>query len=360
MIFVFNWWNRTSGQEKFVQFVAFLFVFGFSSIISGGLLGAPMGLACLYIVYDCIKKRSLTGFYMPVKAWLGLVLFLLSVIGASLLLGHEPSIHMALDYAYWAIPFPVLYYLGKQADIRYAALLGALLSLGVSSANVAYTEYLLMQGQKIKLAIQNNGRIGAFDRTSNIYALLVIGILPLLFAAFKDEKLRARTGFLALQIIVSAMGLWALWKTGSRGAMLGLCLGGFFVFLTVRFRQQIWKALTVVLLTVTLLISGYAFWGIVPGGKHGYDDTIRLHLLKSSWAMWRDHKVSGVGLAKWEANYAGKYFSYILSRKRIQNLAVKRYAKKKHLKIAAIPRKTRIAIQKQNTCHQQAFSPFTQ
>ena len=150
---------------------------------------------------------------------------------------------------------------------------------------------------------------------------------------------------MALLTVASATGLWALWITGSRGAMLGLCLGGFFVFLTVYFRQQIWKALAVVLLTGVVLFSGYAFWGIVPGGTHGYDDSTRLHMIKSSQAMWRDHKVSGVGLTQWEPNYAGKYFSYIFSKKAIQNRALNAYAKSKRIKPNAIPPKTRIAIE---------------
>ncbi len=71
-----DWWHSATKEEKFIQFVVFFFAFGYSSIISGSFLGIPMGLACLYIVYDCVKKRSLAGFYMPVKDGRGLWLFL--------------------------------------------------------------------------------------------------------------------------------------------------------------------------------------------------------------------------------------------------------------------------------------------
>ena len=304
MFSISSWWNHTPKQEKFVQFVVFLFVFGYSTDISGAMLGWPMGLAWLYIVYDCIKKRSLAGFYMPRNYWLGTVVFLGSVVLASVLLGDKPSMEMAGQYVYWALPFPVLFYLGKQADIKYAALAGVMVSVLASAGSMAYMEYLLSQGQKLKTNL--GGRIGAFDRHPNVYSLLAIGVLPVLLASFADGRLRSRTGVLILQLVVSLAGLWSLWIAHSRGAMLGMVVGVLFVLWAVHCCNSAWKAVFSLVLVIVLAYAGVAFSGVMLDG-HGYDNTARLRAMKFTYNMWKDHKLLGVGLANWRREYTTHY-----------------------------------------------------
>ncbi len=317
-----DWWNLTPKQEKFVQFVAFLFVFGYSTDISGSMLGVPMGLAWLYIVYDCIKKRSLAGFYMPKNYWMGTVVFLGSVVLASVLLGDKPSVQMAGQYVYWALPFPILFYLGKQADIKYAALLGVMVSVLASAGSMAYMEYLLSQGQKLKTNL--GGRIGAFDRHPNVYSLLAIGVLPVLLASFKDIGLRSRTGFLLLRIVAAAAGLWSLWIAHSRGAMLGMVVGIFFVLWAVYYCNSAWKAVLSLVLVVVLAYAGIAFSSVMMDG-HGYDNTARLRAMKFTFNMWNDHKLLGVGLANWRKQYTTNY----LDKEEVRNAAHQYYVNRK-------------------------------
>jgi O-antigen ligase len=305
MSFLYDWWNNTAKQEKFVQFVVFLFVFGYSTDISGAMLGWPMGLAWLYIVYDCIKKRSLAGFYMPRKYWLGIAVFLGSVVLASVLLGDKPSIQMAGQYVYWALPFPILFYLGKQADIKYAALLGVIVSVLASAGNMAYMDYLLKQGQKLKTVLPG-GRIGAFDRHPNVYSLLAIGVLPVLLASFKDVGLRSHIGSRILQLVAAIAGLWSLWVANSRGAILGMVVGAIFVLWATHYCNSAWKAVFSLVLVIVLAYSGVAISGFMMGG-HGYDNTARLRAMKFTYNMWKDHKLLGVGLANWRKEYMTHY-----------------------------------------------------
>ena len=146
MDFVSTWWNQTEKKEKFIQILVFFLFYGFSYEISGQLMGLPMGVAGIYILYDCIKRKSLEGFYLPARYWVPLAVFLGSVVLASVLLGDQPSLRIAYNYVYWCLPFIVVTYLGKQADIKYAALLGVLFSLLYSSGNMAYLNYLCAQG----------------------------------------------------------------------------------------------------------------------------------------------------------------------------------------------------------------------
>ena len=231
-------------------------------------------------------------------------MFLGSVVLASILLGDKASIQMAGQYVYWALPFPVLFYLGKQADIKYAVLLGVAVSVLVSAGNMAYMEYLLSQGQKLKTNL--GGRIGAFDRHPNVYSLLAIGVLPVLFASFKDVRLHSRIGILILQFVVSIAGLWSLWVANSRGAMLGMVVGAIFVMWAVHYCSNAWKAVFFLVLIVVLAYSSVAFSGVMLAG-HGYDNTARLRAMKFSYTMWKDHKLLGVGLANWRKEYTSHY-----------------------------------------------------
>lgn len=133
-----NWWNTSSKQEKTVQILVVLLVFTYSAYINNASISIAAGLAGAYILYDCYQKKSFSGFRISKDNWIGIAIFLGSVLLASLLLGDQASIHMAFWYVYWALPFILVAYLGKLADIRYAAAAGALLSVAVSSINVAY------------------------------------------------------------------------------------------------------------------------------------------------------------------------------------------------------------------------------
>ena len=319
-----DWWNQTEPKQKMAQVIVFFMVFGFSTMITGTSHGIPMGMGILYIIYDCIQKRSLSGFAMPGKLWLGFVVFLSSVVVSSLLLGDQPSIRLAFQHVYWILPLLITFYLGRQADVKYAAVGGAILSLFVFSLDMVYLNYLLLQGQKVALVA--SGRLAAFHRHPNVQAVLLSGVLPLVFCAFCDKKLRFHKWFVALQVTAIVLGLWSLWKTDCRGGMIAFCTGGLFVLLAVHFRERIWRVIVAFVLAGSVMISGYALFGITPG-NHGYDDTTRLRMISFSYDMWKDHKWLGVGLENWREEYMGHYFKEDVVRKAAMKYYMKQLAR---------------------------------
>lgn len=324
MHFISDWWKQTEPKQKMAQIIVFFMVFGFSTMISGTSHGIPMGMGIIYIIYDCIQKRSLSGFAMPGKLWLGFVVFLSSVVVSSVLLGDKPSIRTAFQYVYWILPLLIAFYLGRQADVKYAAVGGAILSLFVSSLDMVHVNYLLLQGQKVALVA--SGRLAAFHRHPNVHAVLLSGVMPLLFCAFWDKKLRFHKWFVALQSTAIALGLWSLWKTDCRGGMIAFCTGGLFVLLAVHFRERIWRVILAFVLAGAVMISGYALFGITPG-SHGYDDTTRLRMISFSYDMWKDHKWLGVGLENWREEYMGHYFKEDVVRKAAMKYYMNQLAK---------------------------------
>ena len=319
-----DWWKQTEPKQKIAQIIVFFMVFGFSTMITGTSHGIPMGMGILYIIYDCIQKRSLSGFAMPGKLWLGFVVFLSSVVLSSVLLGDKPSIRTAFQYVYWILPLLITFYLGRQADVKYAAVGGAILSLFVFSLDMVYLNYLLLQGQKV--ALVTAGRLAAFHRHPNVQAVLLSGVLPLVFCAFCDKKLRFHKWFVALQVTAIVLGLWSLWKTDCRGGMIAFCTGGLFVLLAVHFRDKIWHVIVAFVLAGSVMISGYALFGITPG-NHGYDDTTRLRMISFSYDMWKDHKWLGVGLENWRKEYMGHYFKEDVVRKAAMKYYMKQLAR---------------------------------
>lgn len=319
---LFAWWQETPKTEKIIQALVFLLVFGYAGRGSGAYVSIPTGLAVAFILYDCVRKKSLAGFCMPMVYWLPMCLFIGSVWLSSLLLGDAESIHLANQYIYWSLPFFLMMYLARQADVRYAALLGAIIAmLGVSIYTV-YLNYRVLHGLPIS-GLAAGGRLTPW-LYYNTHALMLLGPLPLLLCAFMDKKLIQNKPYLVMLCITLVLGLWALWKTGSRGAFTGLCVGGFVIFLLRYYCHAIWKVAGVLAVSFIVLIAGHLFWGFTPGGDHGYDDTTRVRMAVSSYAMWKDHKWCGVGLANWQLQYQKKYIQV----KAIKNAAKKFYTEK--------------------------------
>ena len=115
--------------------------------------------------------------------------------------------------------------------------------------------------------------------------------------------------------------------------------------------NEVWKAVMAVLLAGAALISGYVFFGITLGGTnaHGYDDAVRLRLVKHSYYLWQDHKLYGVGLANWATRYVERYRNEYKTRLKAweQNTAGTQGTNKKVPKKAEIAKKYSIEMGKE-------------
>ena len=244
----FNGWKKAETEEKIIQLLV-VFLTVSIALDRTAAVSISTGAVLLYIIRDCIKRKSLAGFYSPGRNWLGIAVFLLAVLTASVFLGDMPSIQIALKYIYWALPFFLMVYFNKRTDIKYAVVVGMVLSVMISSGNVIY-QYL----QSAKIAA---GRIGAFSANPNHYSVLLIGILPVLVCGLADIKIKANKTVLAVNAVVILMGLFALWKTGSRGAMGGFFLGAFFILLLWSYLHRSVRTFLTGVLLCAAVITGF-------------------------------------------------------------------------------------------------------
>lgn len=328
-----EWWRSRDPNSILVNVLAALIVFSASSDINNVNIGISLGLAGAYILYHCIKTRSLQMFYIPKEHLLGMGVFLGAVLLSSLSTGDLKNIRVAGSYIYWTLPFFVITWLGNLGDVRYGAVAGGVVSVcitGLFSCILYYVhthkDVYLQIGQYVKthksgflavvfsaivLRVQDVsrwfGRIGAFDSTNpNFYGTLLIGILPLLLFALRSDVFRKNKWLTGLDIAVLLLGCRALWMTGSRGAVATLFAGGLYVLLVYTVVNKKMKVLLTGL-ALGAVCFGLAFHFGIAGRAYQKGDIHREYLLQSSYHMWLDHKLTGVGLANWAPVYATSY-----------------------------------------------------
>lgn len=292
-----EWWKQTGADDKIIQLLV-IFLMVSVSLDRTFAVSVSTCAVLLYIVRDCIKHKSLAGFYSPRRNWLGIAVFLFTVLAASVLLGDMGSVHSALKYIYWTLPFLLVVYFANRTDIKYAVVAGAALAVVISFASVIY---LSLHGFGTAA-----GRVGAFDANPNHFAFLLGGILPVLFCALSDTKVKAEKTCKILNGVIIVAGLFALWKTGSRGAMGGLFAGALLVLFLVSHIRKNAKLFLKGLLICAAVTAIVLFVGI-PGGAERLGDKVRLRQLQSCYAMWKDHMALGVGLNNWETQYRTSY-----------------------------------------------------
>lgn len=328
-----NWWRSQDPHCVLVNVLAALIVFSASSDINNINIGISLGLGGAYILYHCIKHRSLQVFYIPREHLLGMVVFLGAVLLSSILIKDMGSIRMTGTYIYWTLPFFVITWLGNLADIRYGAVAGGIVAVFITGFFSLILYYVLLRNDvylHICEYLKNNksgllvllfssivfhmqgvfkvdGRIGAFDSDNpNFYGTLLIGTLPLLLFALRSAVLQRNKWLAGLNTAALLLGCRALWVTGSRGAVAALFAGSVYILLVYTVVNKKIKVLLTGLALVTVLLGLVLNFG-VAGRSLLKEDVQRKCLLQSSYNMWLDHKITGVGLANWAPVYVKSY-----------------------------------------------------
>lgn len=120
------------------------------------------------------------------------------------------------------------------------------------------------------------------------------------------NKLENQERYTFLSVICCFAGILL---TQSRGAYIGVFFGLAFVIcicFLLHKRISVKNAVVIVLMLFVLLCT--AFYGYHNNFKRGYDRE-RLLLWQSSYNMWNDHKVVGVGFSNWQKEYREHYIS---------------------------------------------------
>lgn len=296
-------------EDKFLKYfnkvTIFLFLFFFSNSLVKAALSVTTIMAIIGSIY-LIKKdkniiRAVRTNLLPsfkISYWL----FFVSILISSILIMDLDSIKKAFKFLYYSLPFWLMLILtyknfDKSESIIEKALMSSMFIFGVLGIY-----YLIDLPQEKRLSLLNFG--------PNALATLLEINLP--FIILFTYNILKKTKNLKYKILSFATCLWCfimLIFTGSRGGIIGFFLG--FIFLVFsNFKLKIYYKLNMKLVLLSLIaiiaFSGLAMDKIDFNFTRPYDME-RVRLIQSSYNMWLDNKLVGVGLNNWQENYIQKY-----------------------------------------------------
>ena len=234
-----------------------------------------------------INKYIFWGFLL-----FGLLIMISGVINKDWL-----SIRKAYKYITYATPFFICIYLMERFDVTRGIRIGIACSMVILCGTGIFQWHILHESRVI----------GVFDSPNALgMTLELMTPFSILFIVL-SRKYCAKIFW----GILSLSSLACIYLTGSRGAVLGLAGGAFtsYVIYFIRYQHALslkQKALSVIAGIIILIMGTVTLIGV-----NSYRDNAtggeRAIMLESSYHMWQDHKLSGIGMAHWKENYYGRY-----------------------------------------------------
>lgn len=284
--------------------ILFFYVMCLISTLSNAGVSISVSLLCVVIIYLYIKKFK--KIIWPDKTFLAIyIAFFGSLLLSAVISGDLKSISETIKYIYWTLPFWVVYLSEKRSFSIESWGYGTSLSLLVVSVYSVYQFITLPLGTRITGTFANpNGFVGVLETS-----------LPILIAFYWSygEKNIKQYHQLIKYILLGIIGMtvFVLLATQSRGGIAGAFIGGIVVFL-MRYRNKIGiqynnRKNIACALIFAIAVSGVAFLGLSTF-QRSYDNE-RMLLIQSSYAMWKDNPVYGVGFSNWKEQYQSHYIS---------------------------------------------------
>lgn len=294
-------------QKMLVNILGFLMIFALADHIANLIVSTATCLAILFILFDMLKKKSVQGLMLQNDIYKPIIVFWGTILFSSIVIWNIGSVKIVGDYIYWALPFFIMIYLGSLCDLRKSVVNAIGLSLVVTGCYALYQYFFVFPA---------GARIGAFHYNPNFYAVMLTMILPfIMFYCLENYK---NNQMIILGIIAILLGLISLWLTGSRGALLGFVAGLLIVVVIKCILEKQFKP--IVIMTIFILGASAILINFgMKGGLYRSYDFERIYLLQSSYNMWNDHKLFGVGLDNWKDEY---HNNYILPQAKERNLII--------------------------------------
>lgn len=282
----------------------FLYTTFLISTLSNAGVSISVSLLCVVIIYLYVKNFK--KILWPDKTFLAIyIVFFGSLLLSAVISGDLKSISETIKYIYWTLPFWVVYLSEKRSFSIESWGYGTSLSLLVVSVYSIYQFITLLLGTRITGTFANpNGFVGVLETS-----------LPILIAFYWSygEKNIKQYHQLIKYILLGIIGMtvFVLLATQSRGGIAGAFIGGIVVFL-MRYRNKIGiqynnRKNIACALILAAAVSGVAFLGLSTF-QRSYDNE-RMLLIQSSYAMWKDNPVYGVGFSNWKEQYQSHYIS---------------------------------------------------
>lgn len=255
-----------------------------------------MALSILFIIFE-YKKINFA--ILPQTIITSMVLFICLILFASLAISDKESINYAFKFLYWMLPFVVVIYNIQLCKNDKIPLYSFVVSLFVSAVAVIYQYHFL-----------DKLRPGGLYFQPNHFASMMDVLLPFSTMLVLKNASECKNKILILMSFIPIfLGFYALFLSGSRGGIIGIFIG-LLVSLTCYYLRKLKLShFIIVLLSILILFVStvFAAYNSMPDLFQRRYDNERLLLIESSYNMWNDHKLFGVGLDNWDEEYNNKY-----------------------------------------------------
>lgn len=255
-----------------------------------------MVIAILLLMGKC-KNLKVIG--LPKTVIFSFLALVATLIISSLAIHDETSFNYAVKFLYWMLPFFVVFYNIQLCSNDKIPLYSFALSLFISAIAVIYQYHFL-----------DKFRPGGLYFHPNHFASMMDILLPFATMFILKNAYECKDKFFVIiSFLPVFLGFYALFLSGSRGGLLGVFLGFLLCILCYALRNLKLTYVFLTLSSVIILFLGTAFiaYDSMPELFQRRYDTERLLLIESSYNMWNDNKLFGVGLSNWEEEYNDKY-----------------------------------------------------
>lgn len=234
-------------------------------------------------------------------------LLIIAAVGS----GEKEAIESTLQFFYYTIPFIFLYLVFQYRFCERA------LQVGIFSAAVVLIGFSAYQFITLPIGTRISSIFVSPNRLPMVLEVFFPFMGSFLFMYYKREN-RNFIVFIGMGVVL-LLTVIALLLTQSRGGIIGIAFG-FLFLLIVRFSflqtsgGKLKKGF--IFLSTIIFISGIGGWATQNILQRSYDME-RILLLKSSYEMWSDHKLYGVGFDRWDEEYQEKYISPVAKEKKL-------------------------------------------
>lgn len=294
--------------EKGYKFFLALYMFFIVSTISNAGRSIALGGVVLFAGYYWAKgKRTIRfeSFAEEKRYWIVYGAFFGLLILAAFFAPTKTAIASTLKYLYWTLPLWVIYISGFFFPVHKLWRDAVALAVIVIGAFSVHQFICMPFGTRLSAPFASpNGLAGILELCLPFGALFVVN-------EYKLKQKKSKNEFW-LNAVATTAALFVLLFTQSRGGIAGTFIGGIVLvamkfWLKYRNNVSIKRKICIILMGI-VLITGVVFSGFIL--FHRAYDLERFLMIESSYHMWEDHKVFGVGLDNWGNEYK-KYVSPI-------------------------------------------------
>lgn len=269
-------------------------------------VGSSIGMIgfALFFLWSLYRERSLNKFHVDPHIYYGLGIFFVSLFISSLFhLDNLKNIngghYSVIGFILYTLPFWMIMYIGWKNDVRKS------IFLVVSAAMYAMCIWGIAE-----YFLRHMSRLDSFYTSPTHVGVMLDMFLP--FTVMLGVQYRKNRKYLIFIGILIILEFITLYLCETRGSFLALSVASILVLWVYLYKNgsiisKKVKNSIITIVGVAVFLSAVYSVSLGIGNSHRMWGEERFLMWESSYAMWDDHKLAGVGIDEWKASYEGPY-----------------------------------------------------